>query len=118
MSITRWGNTFDPFSLDMWDPFQGFPFNNNNRGALSFPSETSVFATAFFNWKETPEAHVLKADHLPGIKKKEVKEEVEEGTYSRSAASGPRRMRRRRPLGTMWRGAVGSSQGGSGCQKI
>ncbi|KAJ3678058.1 hypothetical protein LUZ60_001861 [Juncus effusus] len=78
MSITRWGNTFDPFSLDLWDPFQGFPFNNNNRGAVSFPSETSTFASARFDWKETPEAHVFKAD-LPGIKKEEVKVEVEEG---------------------------------------
>ncbi|KAJ4750023.1 hypothetical protein LUZ62_084428 [Rhynchospora pubera] len=86
MSITRRSNTFDPFSLDLWDPFDGFPFNHSllsfprpsSSSSLSFPSNTSAFAAARIDWKETPEAHVFKAD-LPGIKKEEVKVEVEEG---------------------------------------
>uniref|UniRef100_A0A2C9ULG0 SHSP domain-containing protein n=2 Tax=Manihot esculenta TaxID=3983 RepID=A0A2C9ULG0_MANES len=41
-------------------------------------NETSAFAKTRIDWKETPEAHVFKAD-LPGIKKEEVKVEVKEG---------------------------------------
>ncbi|XP_073298425.1 17.3 kDa class I heat shock protein-like [Primulina huaijiensis] len=71
----RRSNICDPFSMDIWDPFQGFPFSgqlNNARG------EVSAFAGARIDWKETPEAHVFKAD-LPGLNKEEVKVEVEEG---------------------------------------
>ncbi|KAF3336626.1 class I heat shock protein-like protein [Carex littledalei] len=84
MSITRRSSIFDPFSLNLWDPFDGFPFNQSllpfsrPSSSLSVPSDTSAFATAQIDWKETPEAHVFKAD-LPGIKKEEIKVEVEEG---------------------------------------
>ncbi|XP_076903694.1 17.6 kDa class I heat shock protein-like [Bidens hawaiensis] len=66
-------NIFDPFSLDVWDPFHGLS------SSLSEPSrETAAIANARIDWKETPEAHVFKAD-LPGLKKEEVKVEVEDG---------------------------------------
>ncbi|TXG74055.1 hypothetical protein EZV62_002634 [Acer yangbiense] len=56
------------------DPFDGFVNVPSNSGR----SEASGFANTRIDWKETPEAHVFKAD-LPGIKKQEVKVEVEEG---------------------------------------
>jgi len=83
MSLIRRSNVFDPFSLDLWDPFEGFPFGSGSSRSLvpSFPrtsSETAAFAGARIDWKETPEAHVFKAD-VPGLRKEEVKVEVEDG---------------------------------------
>ncbi|KAL3358629.1 hypothetical protein AABB24_015634 [Solanum stoloniferum] len=74
----RRSNIFDPFSLDLWDPFQGFPISTTIANAPSSAREISAFANAKIDWKETPEAHVFKVD-VPGIKKEEVKVEVEEG---------------------------------------
>ncbi|CAK8577676.1 unnamed protein product [Lathyrus sativus] len=63
----RRSNVYDPFSLDVWD----FPLS------ASFPQENSAFVSTRVDWKETPEAHVFKAD-LPGLKKEEVKVEIED----------------------------------------
>ena len=58
------------------DPFEGFPPLSSHS---NFPSETSSsFAAAKVDWKETPNAHVFKAD-VPGLKKEEVKVEIEDG---------------------------------------
>ncbi|GER30415.1 17.3 kDa class I heat shock protein [Striga asiatica] len=67
----RSNNLFDPFSLDLWDPFEGFP--------LSATRDASAVANARIDWKETPEAHLFKVD-VPGLKKEEVKVEVEDGS--------------------------------------
>ncbi|KAM6550841.1 hypothetical protein CsatB_000649 [Cannabis sativa] len=69
----RRSNVFDPFSMDVWDPFKDFPLSVSN-----ISKETSAMVNARVDWKETPEAHVFKAD-VPGLKKEEVKVEVEEG---------------------------------------
>ncbi|KAJ0465855.1 putative small heat shock protein HSP20 [Helianthus annuus] len=69
-------NIFDPFSSEIWDPFQGFSSVLSNLPESS--RETAAIANARVDWKETPEAHVFKAD-LPGLKKEEVKVEVEDG---------------------------------------
>ena len=71
-------NVFDPFSLDIWDPFEGSPFSTTVANLPSSASETTAVANARIDWKETPEAHVFKVD-VPGLKKEEVKVEVEDG---------------------------------------
>nr|XP_009409772.1 PREDICTED: 18.1 kDa class I heat shock protein-like [Musa acuminata subsp. malaccensis] len=43
-----------------------------------FPSDDSGADDTRMDWKETPEAHVFKAD-LPGVRKGDVKVEVEDG---------------------------------------
>ena len=71
---SRRSNVFDPFSLDVWDPFKDFPFPAN---LSEISRENSAIVNARIDWKETPEAHVFKAD-LPGLNKEEVKVEVED----------------------------------------
>ena len=71
---SRRSSIFDPFSLDVWDPFKDFQLSSPFR---ELSRENSAFVNTRIDWKETPEAHVFKAD-LPGLKKEEVKVEVED----------------------------------------
>lgn len=70
---------FDPFSLDLWDPFSDFP--------LPFPSFSRAFpdltlgassVNSRVDWKETPNAHVLRAS-LPGFADEDVLVELQDG---------------------------------------
>ena len=71
----RRSNVFDPFSLDIWDPFQDISFPGTLANAPPSARETSAIAATRVDWKETPEAHIFNVD-LPGLKKEEVKVEV------------------------------------------
>ncbi|XP_044471027.1 18.2 kDa class I heat shock protein-like [Mangifera indica] len=68
----RRSSVIDPFALDVWDTFKDF-----SSLATRFPQETSAFVNTRIDWRETPEAHVFKAD-LPGLRKEEVKVEIED----------------------------------------
>ncbi|ERN12017.1 17.8 kDa class I heat shock protein [Amborella trichopoda] len=78
----RRSHIFDPFSLDIWDPFEGFfpsPLSTASPSSL-IPQDpaTSAILNARFDWKETDNAHIIKAD-LPGLTKEEVKVELVDG---------------------------------------
>ncbi|GMP23231.1 hypothetical protein CsSME_00000908 [Camellia sinensis var. sinensis] len=61
----RRSKIFNPFSLAIWDPFEGFPFSTTLANIPNSARETSAFANTDIDGKETPEAHIFKAD-LPG----------------------------------------------------
>ncbi|OAY41408.1 18.1 kDa class I heat shock protein [Manihot esculenta] len=73
---------YDPQSFDVWDPYHhGFHYGGTTLHAphsSAYTHEAAPFANAKIEWKENPEAFVVKAD-LPGLKKEEVKVELEEG---------------------------------------
>jgi len=63
-------NALEP--LGEWDPLEILSLS-----IASPPLSTPTFATALMDWKETPDSHVFIAE-VPGLKKEEVKIEVEE----------------------------------------
>ncbi|KAL2515254.1 17.6 kDa class I heat shock protein 3 [Forsythia ovata] len=91
-----------------------FTFSSTVANIPSSTRETSAFANARVDWKETLEAHVFKAD-LPELKKEEVKVEFEEGGVLQISGE---RSKEREQKNDKWRGAVASSFAGSGCRKM
>ncbi|KAJ1277691.1 hypothetical protein BS78_04G023000 [Paspalum vaginatum] len=70
------GAEVDPVSIDIKEPFvDAITLTAFTAPALGMPHHQ--FATASMDWKETPTAHVFMAD-LPGVRRDEVKVEVEE----------------------------------------
>ncbi|KAE9598539.1 putative small heat shock protein HSP20 [Lupinus albus] len=69
-------NALTPYNTrTLWDTM--FPFDDPFRIPLNIPKGTETLALARADWKETSSAHVIALD-LPGLKKEEVKIEVED----------------------------------------
>ncbi|KAM7465963.1 hypothetical protein LguiB_013525 [Lonicera macranthoides] len=70
---------FDPFSLDIWDPFEGFPISSTLANfSTTATRNTSAIANTHIDWKETLEAHVFKA-YLSWTEEGKVKASMENG---------------------------------------
>ncbi|KAG5557874.1 hypothetical protein RHGRI_007942 [Rhododendron griersonianum] len=75
----RRSNICDPFSLDVWDPFDGFPIGGAVANVPSSAAkDASTLANVRIDWRETPDAHIIKVDLL-GLDKGEMKVEIEDG---------------------------------------
>jgi HSP20 family protein len=104
MSMVRsGGNVFDPLSLDFWasaDPL----------GVVRpLAEQCPVLTNVRIDWKETPDAHVFRAD-LPGVKKDAARVEVEDGNVL--VISGERAGREEAGEGEAWRLVERSGGGG------
>ncbi|XP_024381741.1 17.4 kDa class I heat shock protein [Physcomitrium patens] len=72
---SRGNGVFDPFEFgSVWDPFSA-PESGLSR---KLAGDAHAGANTRIDWRETPEAHIFKAD-LPGLRKEEVKIQVVEG---------------------------------------
>lgn len=68
---------FDPFSLDLWDPFLDFPFPSTFFPRIFPELGLGTSVNSRLDWRETPNAHVLKAV-LPGFGNEDVLVELQD----------------------------------------
>jgi len=68
---------FDPFNFDSF-LFGGRSSGGGKDDRSSYARDVVAVANTQVDWKETPEAHIFKAN-LPGLSKEDVKVQVEDG---------------------------------------
>ncbi|KAL5580887.1 hypothetical protein UlMin_013329 [Ulmus minor] len=73
----RQPSVFDPFSLDLWDPFIDFPFPPSLSRIFPEINFGGAAVNSRIDWRETSNAHVLKAV-LPGFNSEDVLVELQD----------------------------------------
>ncbi|KAE8677664.1 22.7 kDa class IV heat shock protein [Hibiscus syriacus] len=111
MAATIQVNGLMPYTRSLWDMMiPEDPFRILEHTPLAVPKPTEPVALARADWKETPRFHVISVD-IPGMKKEDVKIEVEENRVLRISgerkeeqeAEGEKWHRAERTNGKFWR---------------
>ncbi|XP_011013411.1 PREDICTED: 22.0 kDa class IV heat shock protein-like [Populus euphratica] len=93
-----------PWSLltDFWLDRLPDPFRVLEHIPLGFDKDDYVaLSPARVDWKETPEGHVIMLD-VPGMKKEEVKIEIDQNRVLRGVERGREKKRKKEITGTEW----------------
>ncbi|XP_062085076.1 18.2 kDa class I heat shock protein-like [Humulus lupulus] len=70
-------NAFDPFSLDLWDPFLDFPYFPSSI-SRAFPGlNFGASVNSRVDWRESSDTHIFKAS-LPGFSNEDVLVELKD----------------------------------------
>ncbi|RRT35110.1 hypothetical protein B296_00043562 [Ensete ventricosum] len=110
-TLVPWGGgrgAYDPFALEAWDPFAGFGNWMWDTGRRGVGDDTTALARTNVDWRETENSHIFTAEipgvaystWMTGVRKEEVKVEVEEGNILR--ISGERTKAEEEDVGDTW----------------